>query len=441
MSSRWFAVLSMATFPPAFAAIAGCSAFNPDVIPSNGVDDAGQTDDSGQQMQMTPTGDDGGIQGGSLEDVGPVGPPIHGLHVAGNQILNDQQQPVVLHGVNRSGTEYKCIQGGGIFDGPSDESSIQAIASWKANAVRIPLNESCWLGPAVAAGVPVAYSGDSYKNAIIAYVALLHKYNIVPILDLHWVAAGTLLAVRQQPMPDAQYAPLFWADVATTFQGDDGVVFEAYNEPYPDMDMESTAAWSCWKSGCTMAPVNQQGTANPQPMTYVAAGMQDLVSAIRQAEQGIAHVILLGGVEYSNDLKQWLTYEPIDPTNNLGAAWHVYSTNACNNTACWNGAPAAVAAGVPIVATEIGENDCGGTFISQSDDGGGSQLMQWLDSLHLGYLAWSWDAFGMCRPASFDRATGVYNQGNPWPLVTDYGSGTPNSAYAQAFHDHILGLQ
>src|SRR2546422_5398632 len=40
---------------------------------------------------------------------------------------------VRLRGVNRSGTEYACAQGWGMFDGPSDSASVQAIASWKAN--------------------------------------------------------------------------------------------------------------------------------------------------------------------------------------------------------------------------------------------------------------------------------------------------------------------
>src|SRR5262249_56928217 len=75
------------------------------------------------------------------------GPPpsIAGLHVSGNQLLNANNQQVVLRGVDRSGTEYACVQGWGIFDGPSDAASVQAIASWHTNAVRVPLNEDCWL--------------------------------------------------------------------------------------------------------------------------------------------------------------------------------------------------------------------------------------------------------------------------------------------------------
>jgi endoglucanase len=67
------------------------------------------------------------------------------LHVSGNKLVNASGNPVVLHGVDRSGTEYMCVQGSGIFDGPSDQASITAIKSWgPVNAVRVPLNEACW---------------------------------------------------------------------------------------------------------------------------------------------------------------------------------------------------------------------------------------------------------------------------------------------------------
>jgi hypothetical protein len=97
--------------------------------------------------------------------------------------------------------------------------------------------------------------------------------------------------------------------------------------------------------------------------------------------------------------------------------------------------PATLAAQYPIVATEIGENDCMGTFIEP--------LMQFLDDHGGGYLAWSWNAFGACRPVVGAQ------RGSPWSLVADYTSGTPNGvsgdagqgpSYAAAYHDHVVGL-
>jgi endoglucanase len=404
------AVVVVASSPCAL----GCGAGSSDVV--SGPQDAGPP----EAASLQPNGDD---EMGA--PVGPVGPEMTGLHVVGNSIENAQGQMVVMHGVNRSGTEYKCVQtGGGIFDGPASEVSVQAIASWKANAVRIPLNESCWLA---INGAPTAFAGDTYKSAIRDYVALLHKYHIIPILELHWVGPGTLLATSpQQPMPDLDHAPAFWSDVTATFSADDGVIFEPYNEPYPGMNRDTTAAWTCWQQGCTTNLVVPTGAP---AVTYTAVGMQGLVDAIRQTEQasaGPTHVILAGGIQFSNDLSQWIDYMPTDRAGNLGAAWHVYSTNSCHNATCYDMGPASVAALVPLVATEIGESDCGDTFISP--------LMQWLDSKTSSYLAWSWDAYGPCPPPD------AGNRGSPWSLITDYTSGTPNSTFAQTYHDHIVGF-
>src|SRR5438874_11536095 len=55
--------------------------------------------------------------------------PARQLHVTGNQILDSNNMPVRLLGVNRSGTEYQCLHSG-IFDGPSDETSILAMLNW-----------------------------------------------------------------------------------------------------------------------------------------------------------------------------------------------------------------------------------------------------------------------------------------------------------------------
>ncbi len=70
--------------------------------------------------------------------------PAPQLHVSGSKLVNASGQTVLLHGVDRSGTEYACVQGNGIFDGPNDQASITAMKNWGVNAVRVPLNEACW---------------------------------------------------------------------------------------------------------------------------------------------------------------------------------------------------------------------------------------------------------------------------------------------------------
>src|SRR5438270_12329517 len=105
----------------------------------------------------------------------PAAAHAQGLHVSGNRLLDARNDRLVLNGVNRSGTEYACIQGWGIFDGPSDAASVEAMASWNIDFVRVPLNEDCWLG---IGGVKPALGGAAYRRAVVRYVNLLHRYGM-----------------------------------------------------------------------------------------------------------------------------------------------------------------------------------------------------------------------------------------------------------------------
>jgi hypothetical protein len=334
------------------------------------------------------------------------------LHVSGNKLENASGAQVVLHGIDRSGTEYACVQGNGIFDGPSDQASITAMKSWGVNAVRVPLNEACWNAESY---VDSAYSGANYQAAIEAYVNLLNDNGIVAILDLHWTdglytgtSAGcsSAEAVCQKPMPDTAESVPFWTSVATAFKGNDAVIFDLFNEPYPERadNYNETEGWQCWLNG----------GSDCVGISYSVAGMQTLVNAVRST--GASNVIMLGGLEYSNDLTQWLSYEPTDPDHNLVASWHSYNFNTCSTQACWTSQVAPVIAQVPVIAGEIGENDCADTYIDP--------LMTWLDSENTSYLAWAWNA-------DFNCSTGP-------GLITDY-SGDP-TAYGAGYESHLQAL-
>ena len=334
------------------------------------------------------------------------------LHVSGNELVSASGAQVVLHGVDRSGTEYACVQGNGIFDGPNNQASITAIKSWGVTAVRVPLNEACWNAESY---VDAAYAGANYQAAIEAYVNLLNDNGIVAILDLHWTdgaysgtssGCASAEAICQKPMPDAAQSVPFWTSVATAFKGNDAVIFDLFNEPYPERadSYNETEGWQCWLNGGSSCV----------GISYPVAGMQTLVNAVRGA--GASNVIMLGGLEYANALTQWLTYEPTDPDGNLVASWHSYNFNTCATLSCWTSQIAPVAAKVPVIAGEIGENDCADTYIDP--------LMTWLDSEHSSYLAWAWNADFQCA--------------NGPGLITDY-SGDP-TAYGAGYQAHLQSL-
>jgi hypothetical protein len=327
------------------------------------------------------------------------------LHVSGNKLLDSSGKQVILHGVDRSGTEYACVQGNGIFDGPNDQASITAIKSWgPVNAVRVPLNEACWNGESY---VTAADAGTAYINAVKSYVSLLNANGIVAILDLHWTdgaytgpssACASAQATCQKPMPDAAQAIPFWTSVANAFKGNDAVIFDLFNEPYASRATgDAASGWQCWENG---------GTCNG--ITYQVAGMQQMVSAVRST--GADNVLMLGGEEYSNDLTGWLQHEPTDPDHNLVASFHSYNFNACSSQSCWTSQVAPVIAAVPVVAGEIGENDCAGSYVNS--------LTAWLESQSTSFLAWTWDDWsGAC--------------GSGPTLITDY-TGSPTT-YGAAY--------
>jgi endoglucanase len=334
------------------------------------------------------------------------------LHVSGNKLVAANGNTVVLHGVDRSGTEYECVQGNGIFDGPNDQASITAIKSWgPVNAVRVPLNEACWNAESY---VSSAYAGANYISAIKSYVNLLNANGIVAILDLHWTdgtytgsssGCSSQQAVCQKPMPDAAGAIPFWTSVANTFKGNDAVIFDLFNEPYASRadNNNSAEGWQCWETGSPCTGIS-----------YQVAGMQQMVNAVRST--GANNVLMLGGEEYSNDLTGWLQYEPTDPDHNLVASWHSYNFNSCSSQSCWTSQVAPVAASVPVVAGEIGESDCAGGYITP--------LTTWLESQNISFLAWAWNADFACSSGP--------------GLITDY-TGTP-TAYGAAYKSVLQAL-
>lgn len=335
------------------------------------------------------------------------------LHVSGRGLFSAHGRRVVLHGVNRAGGEYACVQGKGIWDGPMNQASVTAMKSWHVNAVRVPLNEGCWNGEAY---VKAQYRGTSYRRAVEAYVQLLNRNGIVAILDLHWTdglytgphghCKTTSEARCQKPMPDAAQSIPFWTSMARTFKTDNAVIFDVFNEPYPERTAGATEAeaWRCWLRGGSFCT----------GIGYRVAGMQSLVTAIRST--GARNVILLAGIQYANDLSGWLTHVPRDPDHNLAASWHFYPWNACSGPLCWNRQVAPVIARVPVVVGEMGETNCADNFINP--------LMKWLDARSTGYLAWVWNADMACTQPS---------------LITTYG-GSP-TRYGAGYRSHLRSLR
>jgi len=215
------------------------------------------------------------------------------------------------------------------------------------------------------------------------------------ILDLHWAAAGSRVADYQPEMADMDHSPTFWQQVANAYKGNNAVIFELFNEP-------RDISWSCWRDGGNCSSFN-------------VAGMQTLVNAVRGT--GATNVIALGGLDWSNDIGQWLSYKPNDPQNGLVAAWHVYDFNGCMDVTCYNSKAGPVVASVPLIMTESNSQYC--------DTNWWTALLNWLDSHGAGYTVWVWNTWGgNCSDKS---------------LITDYYSAATTWS-GQLFKNHLAAL-
>ncbi len=313
------------------------------------------------------------------------------LQVAGNALVDDTGQVVQLRGVNRSSPETLCLGRGrhSYFYGPTDADSVTAIRSWGANAVRIPVNEDCWLG---RLGLPASGTAADYRAQLTSYARLLVAGGLNVILDVHFaettVAGVPSPSVGPAPMLDAAHGAELWRSVATTFRGEDAIVLDLYNEPHD-------ITWDCWLAGCS---------------TY--AGMQELVDAVRST--GATNVLIATGPSWGNDLGRWPAYRPVDPAGLLAAGVHVYPDSGCASPACLDERVRPVAAEVPVVVGEFGDTDCLGPFLDV--------VPGWADPYGISYLAFTWNV----PPAP---CAGYH-------LIADFdGSPTPGGA---TYRRHLL---
>jgi hypothetical protein len=308
-----------------------------------------------------------------------------GIKVVGNQIVTttagtlgvqsvSANEAVVLRGVNMTGSEYECMAGDSVWDTViGDQATINAMLAWHANVVRLPLNEDCWLA---INGVPAATSGANYIGPITTFVNLANESGLIVEVDLHWGAGGTKKPTDDSfPAMDATHSGAFWQSVATNFKNNPSVIFNLTNEPY-------ITSWSCYlNGGCTTPKVHRN--------TWTVLGTQSVVTTIRNAQAN--NPIIIAGLDYSNQLNNWLSYVPNDPLKQIIAGVHIYFDGLdCETSSCWTSVFGAIQdAGYPVIIDETGEFD----MVSGGGCGSGREqgLTAWADARfpQVGYWFWA----------------------------------------------------
>jgi endoglucanase len=226
------------------------------------------------------------------------------LHVTGNQVLNPAGQPVWLQGVNVVSLEF-LVKGDHVL-----RSAQVAVDEWKANLIRLPVQEEYWFGR----GAGQKDGGAAYRELVEATVTLVANRGAYVLLDLHRFHA-----------PRAEHAE-FWGNAATRFRDHPAVLFDLFNEPHG-------TSWEVWRDGGFVAA--KKGTADEDAFLtpeekakggkgFQAIGMQALVDAVRRT--GARNVVVAGGLDWAYDLSGVARgFELKDPTGRgLIYATHIY---------------------------------------------------------------------------------------------------------------------
>jgi endoglucanase len=339
-------------------------------------------------------------------------------------------ETVVLRGVNETGSEYACM-GDGTDDGsaavwdssslPNGDSDYQTVVNgmvntWHANVVRIPLNEDCWLGVPTSGQSTMVY-GPSYITPIVNFINVANASGMVAEVDLH-VGAGPELVeansgqIDSFPAMDTNYSLQFWESVAQTFANNPAVIFNLTNEPEFAGNGSSgdnvAEDWTCYVTGsyngspCNTTMCSNNGCQGPNGSgnTWNVQGVASVVTAIRNTEKtystnGTTHVIIIAGLDYSNELDDWLTFVPpnLSSMTNIAAGVHLYYDLDCETASCWSTQEGGIlAAGYPVVVDETGEltKKNGGQGCTGTDT---KSMVSWANaqSPQVGYWFWAFN--------------------------------------------------
>jgi aryl-phospho-beta-D-glucosidase BglC (GH1 family) len=361
------------------------------------------------------------------------------IKVQGSKLVNGSGTVVQLRGVNYSGFEYAAVEGWS----PSDPSGAQAgqpggpnwaaIKSWKANVVRLPMNEASWLGYTCTDTDGVVRNpdpGGNYKAAIAEQVRQANAVGLYVILDLHWSAPGNACPMLQTQMANADHSIAFWTSVANTFKNNPAVIFCLFNEPFFEMDFTGDP-WSYMMFGTNGAFSGYPATSNTgnwkdvkQP--WAIASYQAMINAVRAT--GATNVVVVGSVSYTQDLSGFLANVPVDPAKQMTASWHAYpqfgsvfGTAAYSQpnfpTTIFDNVKAIIAAGYPVLTTETGDQNSPGTVGAPL----ASTVAKFADETGASLVAWTWDVWTIPNNV----------------LIKDV-NGTPTDGYGVFFHNWLV---
>jgi endoglucanase len=262
------------------------------------------------------------------------------LRVVGNRLHDEQGNEVWLQGVNAGGLET-LPQNRQVI-----KSVVVAVDEWKANCVRVPMNEAFWYGKS-------AYQKDGgreYREILDQIITLVANRGAYVAIDLHRFRA-----------PKAEHAA-FWKDFAAQYKDHPAVLLDVFNEPHG-------ISWNVWRNGGRVSDAKGDDESafladdeKKKNRGFESVGMQGLVDAVRST--GARNVIIAGGLFWCNDLSGIADgYALEDRTGNgIMYSWHTYNWHTG-----WEKKVLPAAAKYPIFVGECGADITKMSFIPAGD--------------------------------------------------------------------------
>lgn len=252
------------------------------------------------------------------------------LRVVGNRLQDSDGKEIWLQGVNAGGLETLPM------DEQPVKSLVVAIDEWKANCVRVPMNETFWYGKSPYQND----GGKAYRDRIDTMITLAANRGAYIVIDLHRYRA-----------PKQEHAN-FWKEFAARYQNHPAVLFDLFNEPH-GID------WEVWRDGGFVGTKEKSDESaflseeeKKKNQGFESVGMQQLVDAVRST--GAKNVVIAGGLAWCNDLQGVVNGYALEDLagNGVMYSWHTYNWHTG-----WAEKVLPAAAKYPIFLGEVGADE------------------------------------------------------------------------------------
>ncbi len=250
------------------------------------------------------------------------------LQVVGNRLQTAANRTVWLQGLAVPSLEWSLA-------GEHLQQSVEiGIKQWKANVIRLPVQDGFWFGQ----HKQQKDGGADYRAVVDAVVEAVAERGAYLALDLHAFGAPTEEHVA------------FWKDAATRYRNHPAVLFDLFNEPHG-------IAWKVWRAGGKLGDSGGHKDANPAENATAAAdagaasvGMQALVDTVRAT--GARNIVIAGGLDWGYDLSG--VTEGFALEERPGGRGIVYSSHIYPWKHDWPAKVLAAAAKYPLFIGEVG---------------------------------------------------------------------------------------